>query len=527
MSWKKFERLFKTEKPTEAQFILGIDLGDCSSALAFFDSARGTAELIDISGGYGKPSVPTVVQYVQESNEWVFGEYALLNKTGEEITVSSLISRLGKREYLDINHRTISVTAILGLFIKELLGQVKSINPNSEVAGIVVAVPSYFSEEAKEEISLAFKASGFDKEVIELAEDRACVFTALYKDTPPSEAGERLLLLDFGSRELRGSVYLSNKSTEEEGKVNIRCISSLFEQGLGTASIEDTVNAFLTGLYCEQSHASSESLSQGAMEQLAVFTYQHKDLLFQKGLQQKPVKLYYNFSYPPFQKTVTKEDINQLIHPFKEGIKLFIQTVLEKRVDDQSLSLNPSHIDKVICTGGGFEMLWARELLLEMFPQEKVLLEKSPKALISEGAAILAAQRLNLKNPLKLNIEDENQLKEDMGIFVLSNGRERFVPIVEQNSFWWQRHKPKYLILNESTDKTVAIEIYTRDSLGNVQLLNSLLLEDFPIRQKGTSKISIKIAFKTNSQAYIEVRDCGFGELFPPTGYKKIFVLQI
>jgi len=42
-------------------YMIGLDLGNDSSGIAFFNLADNAPESIDLSGGYGKQSMPTVV----------------------------------------------------------------------------------------------------------------------------------------------------------------------------------------------------------------------------------------------------------------------------------------------------------------------------------------------------------------------------------------------------------------------------------------------------------------------------------
>ena len=138
------KKIFKNKKIGDDQFILGIDLGDSTSSICYFDINRKTPEIIDISGGYGKANMPTVVQYIPKTKEWVFGEYAILNKGIEdEITFSSIIDKLGKKEYVEIDGKLETVVGLIGLYLKELIDNCKNINPRADIAGIVVAIPHY------------------------------------------------------------------------------------------------------------------------------------------------------------------------------------------------------------------------------------------------------------------------------------------------------------------------------------------------------------------------------------------------
>ena len=105
MSWKLFKKqLSSKELDDETRFILGIDIGTRATKIAIWNVNRKQAELIDMSGGYGNPSIPTVMQYIPENKEWVFGEYALLNKRDfDDITINNIISKLGTKELIEIS----------------------------------------------------------------------------------------------------------------------------------------------------------------------------------------------------------------------------------------------------------------------------------------------------------------------------------------------------------------------------------------------------------------------------------------
>jgi hypothetical protein len=105
MHWKQYKNLPKDQKRDESYYIIGLDIGNDSSGIAFFNAAEGMPETIDLSGGYGKPSIPTVMQYIAETREWVYGEYAILNRgVGTEITLNDLIQRLGSFDYVEVAH---------------------------------------------------------------------------------------------------------------------------------------------------------------------------------------------------------------------------------------------------------------------------------------------------------------------------------------------------------------------------------------------------------------------------------------
>jgi len=525
MFWKRYKALPSSEKKDETYYIIGLDIGNDSSSIAFFNLLENKAEAIDISGGYGKPSVPTVMQYIYDTKEWVFGEYALLNHAeGNDITLASLMRALGKREYIEIEERPVSICSILGLYIKELFANVKSINPKAEVVGIIASIPSYLGEEAKEELLQAFNMAGYEKEVIALVPDRECIFSLFYhgKSLKP----EHVMLLDFGSRELRGSIY----SVEPEGagmksgECLLRCLSSLFDENLGTDGADHALYRLMTEVYCNHMNISIDEISKQVRDYLKIFVYQHKDLIFQKT--QKCVRLYFNFAYPPFQHSLTANVINQLTKPLRQKMGEFVECILEKNIDCNR-RIAPKEIAAVICTGGGFEMMWAREVVEKIFPEAEVIFYRNSKCVIAEGASVIAAKHLEVIDSPWFFTEDLSQIQKDVGLVVTSGRKHKFIPLIERNSFWWQYHEPKYLIINDETSDIVDINVFERDVDGEMGSLGVLRLDGMPARPKGVTRLKVSMQLSAYNEIEATLTDCGFGEIFPAEDYERSFVIGL
>jgi len=516
MNWKRYKSLPEKEKREEIYYIIGLDIGNDSSGIAFYNMVDKEPEIIDLSGGYGRPTIPTAIQYIVESKEWVFGEYAILNRgMGREITLIDLIERLGSSDYVDIDNRPVSLINLLGMYIKELLSAVKNINPKAEIAGIVASVPSYLSIQAREELVLAFKKAGYGKELIGLVSDRECVFSYVSHESERHPDGNSLLI-DYGAREVRGGVY----SHIDEN--TLKSLSSLFENNIGTRMIERQVKKQFTDYYKANNPLQAhQGLDRHVKEQLMAFTYQHKDILFQKAIRSKAAKLYFNFAFPPFQQSVDKSEADRLIEPFRKNFDQFIRQVLEK-----TGKVSAADIDVVICIGGGFEMLWAREALGALFPRRKLRLYKNSKAINAMGAAVAAAQLLGAAEGQPVTVEDRHQLAVDIGIMF---GDKRFVPLAECNSFWWQPHPARMFIVNAPVMCGVEIpfEILSKSPAGETNVLSNTPLRDLPERPKGTTRLSVRLKFESDSEATATVSDCGFGEMFPRTGYEQEIVIKI
>jgi molecular chaperone DnaK (HSP70) len=493
MSWRTFKNLPRAEKLDEANYVLGIDLGEETSALAFYNAARGAAEPIDISGGYGKPQVPTALQYDETTREWTFGEYALLNQ-GQIFT--NLISRLGSSEYIDVAGRSRSVAHVLALFVKDLIAGVKGINPRAVVRGIVCAVPDYLEEPARAELGRVFALAGYEKELISLVPQGACAVA----NAAAADAAGYVLVLDMGARRTAGWVY------DIQGS-NAVAVAGMFDNALGMATLDAEVHALL---------ASFLPNEQRDADALTAFVHQSRDVLFQKAIRQKPAKLYYNFMHPPVAQEITHEQISEITAPYEEKLRDFISRLLEKNLTGEPL--DPDDITQVICVGGGFDMLWAREAVQGIFG-EAVAPMKVPKLQTAEGAAYIAAGMLGMAKPAP-SVEDMHQITVDIGLA----DDDDFMTLIEKYGFWWQAHPPGLLLLNcEITGAPITLTLSERDDEFGARTIQELTLDGLPPRTKGTTRLMLSFEFTGPRTAKIHIRDAGFGEIFPAGDWAKTY----
>ena len=515
MNWKKFKNLVcDGASVDEAHFVLGIDIGNDCSSLSSFNVQTGQAEVVDISGGYGKPSVPTAMQYVVETKEWVYGEYAVLGDgSAGNVLVTGLVERLGKRDYVDVDGRSVSVVTLLSMFIRSLVSFIYNINPRAEIVGVVAAVPSYLSDDARGELLQALVKAGLEKELIGLVSDRECVLHGYFSGE--HNRGGRLMLLDLGARELRGTVF--DVVSHEADSVRLRSTSSLFENSVSTGVVGSLVSELFTMFYCDNFSLTPDKITPAARASLAVFSYQNRDILFQKGIRSRPARLYFNFAYPAFSRNVTEDEVAEEMGDIHLRMRDFITKLLSNNAGD-SAALKPSDIGTVLAYGGGFEMVWARELLLDIFGESgtDIRFHRNSKARLSEGAAVAAARALSLLPELTLSIQDLNRVNVDIGLMITSGRRERFMPLVEQSSFWWQKRPPVHFILGDAVEQTPpGLCLYRRDQGGEIVTLDEISLTGLPDRPRGATRLSVDISFRSFNFVTCRVKDLGFGDIFP------------
>ena len=511
MNWKYYQQRFERDKSlmSEDFFVLGVDMGAATSSIAYFDVLRQGAEVLDISGGYGKPSSPTALQYIVDTKEWIFGEYAIQNANGTDALLRTFVEQLSPAVYLDTGAGSRPVTEIAAVYLRELIANCKSINPKATVAGIAAVVPDFISNEAVETLKAVYGRARYEGLLIELVQERKAALAYCHHKGILPEGG-RLLWLDFGARGLRGGLYELKGGYDE-----IACLASAFDETLGTAKIDNEIYSLLAGFYCQQLGLDINYLTKAQEEELLSFVYGHKDLLFNQAAGRE-LRLYYNFVHPPFAKLVKPEQVVALAAPWEQGLEAFARGLLAQEDTRDSI--------EIICTGGGFEMPWARKKIAAIFSKNQIHSYKNPKGVLAQGATVYAASALSLLPAARLEISDSHKLPWDIGINIEHEGKSRFHSLLARGSWLWQKPKPTYLIAQD--DKT-AIELFVRDDKGGTRPLGTAALKGLPSRPAGTTKMSLEIeAISANSYA-VRLKDLGFGKIYPSTGFVEQFVFDI
>ncbi|MDR2167100.1 MAG: DUF5716 family protein [Clostridiales bacterium] len=512
MNWKRYKEHFVDNRMDEDFFVLGVDLGDATSAIAYFDARRGAAEVLDISGGYGKPSPPTALQYIAATKEWIFGEYAILNANGTDVLLTDFVGKLGPAVYLDTGAGSRSVTEIVSIYLRELIANCRNINPKATVAGIVGVVPDFISSEAIAAMAAAFGRARYERVLIDLIEERQALLAYCFHSEIRPRNG-KILWLDFGARGLRGGLYEIDYDFEQ-----ISCAASAMDEALGTAKIDHEIYRMLAEFYSRHMDLNIDYLSRQEEEQILTFAYGHKDILFNRA-EGREVRLYYNFVHPPFAKNVTEAQMKAIITPWEHNLANFVQGLLAQEAEISGIS--------VICTGGGFEMPWARKKITAIFGEyghNDMHFPKNPKGILAQGATLYAAQRLSLLKGPSFEIADNHKLPWDIGINISEGGKNRFYPLMEKGSWLWQKPRTTYLIpRGEQTE----VELFIRDSHGLLTLLGTAALRGLPARPPGTTKIALDVEARSLDSYAVKIKDMGFGKIYPSTGYMEKYVFAV
>lgn len=494
----------------ENKFILGIDLGNLNSTVSYFDFNSQDIDVVDISGGYGKITIPTVVSYNIDTKDWIFGEYAILNKGfGNEILIENIVENLGKNITYDAKHINITPTFALSKFITFLIENIKNINPNANIEGIVLSTSSCTNEQ---HIKEAFKMANIDNLLLKIAKDKECILKSYFYEN--DILSKEVLLVDYSNKQIRASIY----EIEQNGK--IKCLKTSFNNEIGQQRLFNITKNLITKKFLQET--GKIHLTEIEKNNLDCFCHQQFDIIFQRQ-SLTDVKLYYNFFYPPFQKIIKKEEIFDIINFFENEINTFFNTLF------QNINVNEKDVKNIILAGGGIEVDFIHKFIKSRFNIEKNFKGKA-KRFISDGACIIACQMLNVLPKDTMYIEDLNQIKHNIGIFVNEDKNLKFEPFVYKNSFIWQNFDKKVLELVDK--KIIDFDIAFQDDKGDFKIIKNIKIdlcenEYFCNRDIKTIRFLMYIQFKNNKQMIFNIEDFGFGEIHPKTDFKIQYIIDL
>ena len=202
MNWSEYkEQIENKGRLSEDYYILGIDLGTTNSIISYWDVVNGRPEPIDISNGFGKIPMPSVVQYRKEDDEdgeWVIGEEAFRSmKIYPETTIRSIKRKMGTNETINIDGKDYLPEEISAKILTELIEHCKGLNPKAEIAGLVVSVPYDFDDAAKKATMKACELAGLSENLICLIEEPKAAALA-YNFRHQLNQDEKIMVFDFG-----------------------------------------------------------------------------------------------------------------------------------------------------------------------------------------------------------------------------------------------------------------------------------------------------------------------------------------
>ncbi|MDR1067315.1 MAG: Hsp70 family protein, partial [Clostridiales bacterium] len=434
MTWEEYRSQIKRNGGLpEDWYVLGIDLGTTNSIVSFWDGRNERPEPIDISNGFGKIPLPSVVQFRKEDDgeEWVIGEEAYRSmKLYPETTIRSIKRKMGTKATVTLGGKDWSPEEISAKIIKELVSRCQSLNPKAEIAGVVVSAPYDFDDAAKKATMRACEIAGLSDKLICLIEEPKAAALA-YNFRCQLALGEKILVFDFGGGTL--DITLFHVVEKDENRVKLRVISEGGEAFHGGDNIDDALTRKCREFVFAKTGMTDERISLENQVELILRARETKERL--SGV--KMFRIPFTFCVPPFVEQMTRDDFEALIKPFIDKTrKLTLKTLSEAYAG----AVSPDRVDRVLLEGGSSQMPWVKDMLVDIFGDEKKIYTSERPALdISIGATYYAAMKMGLLSGPdmvsdKMAVEFEVTVPHDIGFEIDNQGEKTFFPMIKRGT---------------------------------------------------------------------------------------------
>ena len=529
MTWEDYRQVIMEKGClNEDAYIIGIDLGTTNSVICYWNGQANRPEPVDISGGFGKIPLPSVVQYRADGSEWIVGEEAYRSiKIYPDTTIRSVKRKMGTDEKICIDDKNYLPEDISAKIIEELLSHIYDLNPKAEIAALVVSVPYDFDDAAKKATMKACEIAGFKDKLICLIEEPKAAALA-YNYRHPIEQGEKIMIFDFGGGTL--DITLFHVAQKDERQIKMQVISEGGEAYHGGDNIDELILAKCYELVHEKTKQSKDDLSPENQAELILKSRETKERL--SGV--KSFRIPFTFCIPPFVNALSREDFEELIRGFKETTKKLVQKTLREAYSGAIL---PEDISKVLLEGGSSQMPWVKEMLSDIFgDEEKIYSSERPALDISLGACYYAAMKMGVFSAsdieaLKFSVEFEATLAHDIGIEIISGGEKTFFAMIKRGTPYPLAKKSHVFTLTGEKDEdmtTFDLRILERidkeDKYENCKLIGDVCISNLPMRPSGKTRLRVTLlAQEEGGLIKGIVEDLGFADEYEPSGFKEEF----
>jgi len=531
VSWEEYRKhIEETGTCPEDWYILGIDLGTTNSVISYWDSQSNRPEPIDVSNGFGKIPLPSVVQYRRDDShdEWVIGEEAYRSmKIYPETTVRSIKRSMGTNKTTALDGKDYLPEEVSAKILAELATHAQNLNPKAEIAGMVLCVPYDFDDAAQKATIRACEMAGLSDKLICLIKEPNAAALA-YNFRNKLNQGERIMVFDFGGGTL--DITLFHVTERDDSRIKLQVIS----QGGEAYHGGDDVDAYLIEACGNFIHnKTGQTTAELAIEnqvELIARAREAKERL--SGVQR--FRIPFTFCIPPFVEQITREEFHLLIKPFIDKTR---KLVLKALRETYTGSLTPDDIDRVLLEGGSAQMPWVREMLLDIFSDEsKIYSSERPALDISLGATYYAAMKMGLLShpdleSEKISVEFEVTVSHDIGLELASGSKKSFFPMIRRGTSYALAKKSHVFTLSGTTpeemtglDLRILERIHQDDPYEACKLIGEVSIKGLPQRPSGKTKLRITLMVEEEGGLVRGmVEDVGFGSDFPSSGYKETF----
>ncbi|MBR1442358.1 MAG: Hsp70 family protein, partial [Firmicutes bacterium] len=453
MNWEEYRKQIEEKGSLpEDWYILGIDLGTTNSIVSYWDNINEKPEPIDISNGFGKVPLPSVVQYRKDDDgseaEWVIGEEAYRSmKIYPETTIRSIKRKMGTNEKIFIDGNEYLPEEISAKILTELIEHCQSLNPKAEIAGLVVSVPYDFDDSAKKATMKACEIAGLSEKLICLIEEPKAAALA-YNFRHQLAKDEKIMVFDFGGGTL--DITMFNVVEKDESKIKLQVISEGGEAYHGGDNVDEYIIEQCYKFIQEKTGQSKDDIDIENQVELICRAREAKERL--SGV--KSFRIPFTFCIPPFVEQFTRENFEELIAGFIDSTR---KLVLKALREVYTGALSPDDVDRVLLEGGSSQMPWVKDMPIGIFNTDsKIYTSERPALDISIGATYYAAMKMGLLShpemeSEKISVEFEVTVPHDIGFGIENGGKKSFYSMIKRGTPYPLAKKSQVFTLSGKT----------------------------------------------------------------------------
>lgn len=441
-------------------------------------------------------------------------------------TIRSVKSLMGSDEKIKIVNKFFLPEEISAKIIKELVSHVNNINPNAEIAGIVISVPYDFGQRAKKATYDSVKLAGFTDKLISLIEEPKAAALA-YNFAFNLSLGENVMVFDFGGGTLDITIFKVIKKTNET--TFIKVISEGGAVNHGGDSIDQILSGYLISQYCKKSGKKLENIPIEDQQDIFQKSREAKERLTSALSHKIP----FTFAIPPYMEEIKRPFFEELIAPFIEKTKILVEKSLK---ESHSGPILPKEIDRVLLEGGSSGMPWVRTLLKDIFGEEKIYISKTPALDISRGATYYAAMKMGLLSTpeMEIPIEIDVTIPHDIGVEIISNSAPTFFELIPKGTSYVLAKKSHTFTLTSEEDKTTTslnLKILERknkdDNFIDCINIGEVKIDNIPIGLDGKTRLKLTLALDENKIIKGILEDVGHNLLKEKATFRETFGIDI
>ncbi len=166
----------------------------------------------------------------------------------------------------------------------------------------------------------------------------------------------------------------------------------------------------------------------------------------------------------------------------------------------------------VFLCGKGFESQeWAQEFMKLLSVSRRIFREP---AIFARGALLYASELVSARAAFPFICVCDGHLKTSISMNVLHKGQETVVTLASAGDNWYERS----VVIDVIPDKQDSVDFMVTPLDVRKKKTITVPLEGFPQKNDRTMKVRICLRFLDDRTMSVEMRDLGFGELFPSSG---------